>query len=80
MNYVITNIRLAEEQYLKLKAEAAKARKSLSAVIRDKLTTQDNHQTKKITKNLLNLVEKAEKKHWKGPADLASNHDDYFIK
>lgn len=37
MNYVTTNIRLPEESYLKLKEEAAKRRKSLSAVIREKL-------------------------------------------
>lgn len=37
-NYVVTNIRLAEEDYLRLKEEAAKKRKSLSAVIRDKVS------------------------------------------
>lgn len=37
VNYVTTNIRLTEEQYLNLKAEAAKQRKSLSAVIRARL-------------------------------------------
>lgn len=38
MNFVTTNIRLPEEEYLKLKAEAAKKRKSLAAVIREKIT------------------------------------------
>lgn len=37
MHYVTTNIRLPEESYLKLKEEAAKKRKSLAAVIREKL-------------------------------------------
>lgn len=37
MGYVTTNIRLEEEDYLRLKAEAAKRRKSLSAVIREKI-------------------------------------------
>lgn len=37
MNYVTTNIRINEEDYLRLKAEAAKKRKSLSAIIRDRL-------------------------------------------
>ena len=37
MNYVTTNIRLPEEDYLRLKEEAAKKRKSLAAVIRDKV-------------------------------------------
>lgn len=43
MNYVTTNIRISEEDYLRLKAEAAKKRKSLSAVIRGKVTHQSNH-------------------------------------
>lgn len=38
MNFITTNIRLPEEEYLKLKAEAAKKRKSLAAVIREKIT------------------------------------------
>lgn len=37
-NYVVTNIRLPEEDYLRLKEEAFKKRKSLSAVIRDKVS------------------------------------------
>lgn len=37
-NYVVTNIRLPEEDYLRLKAEAAKKRRSLSAIIRDKVS------------------------------------------
>ena len=42
MNYVTTNIRISEEDYLRLKNEAAKKRKSLSAVVRDRLSSQDN--------------------------------------
>lgn len=36
-NYITTNIRLPEDDYLRLKEEAAKSRKSLSAVIREKI-------------------------------------------
>jgi hypothetical protein len=36
-NYVTTNIRLPEEDYLRLKNEAAKKRKSLASVIREKI-------------------------------------------
>ena len=36
-NYVVTNIRLPEEDYLRLKEEAARKRASLSAVIREKV-------------------------------------------
>lgn len=42
MNFVTTNIRLPEEEYIKLKAEAARKRKSLAAVIREKITTDKN--------------------------------------
>ena len=38
-NFVTTNIRLLEEDYLRLKEDAAKKRTSLSAVIRDKIST-----------------------------------------
>lgn len=37
-NYIITNIRLPEEDYFRLKEAAAKQRKSLSAVIREKVS------------------------------------------
>ena len=40
MNYVTTNIRLPEEDYLQLKEEAAKKRKSLAAVIREKIAIE----------------------------------------
>ncbi len=38
MNYVTTNIRIPEEDYLRLKIEAVKKRRSLSAVIRSKIS------------------------------------------
>lgn len=41
MNYVTTNIRIPEDDYLRLKEEAAKKRKSLSAVIREKIGTKN---------------------------------------
>lgn len=37
MNYVTTNIRLPEEDYLRLKEEAARKRTSLASVIREKV-------------------------------------------
>ena len=40
MNYVTTNIRIPEEDYLRLKAEAAKRRKSLSAIVREKISVR----------------------------------------
>lgn len=37
-NYVVTNIRLPEEDYIKLKEEAVRKRVSLAAVIRQKVS------------------------------------------
>ncbi|TSC87844.1 MAG: Uncharacterized protein G01um10147_347 [Microgenomates group bacterium Gr01-1014_7] len=37
MNYITTNIRIPEEDYLRLKIEAARQRKSLAGVIREKI-------------------------------------------
>lgn len=47
-NFVVTNIRLPEEDYLRLKEEALKKRKSLSAVIRDKITKKRPDDYEKI--------------------------------
>ncbi len=79
MNFITTNIRLPEDEYLRLKSEAARKRKSFAAVVREKLEAKTKP-LPQTTKSLLNLVEKAEKENWKGPADLDSRHDDYFIK
>lgn len=48
MNYVTTNIRIPEEDYLRLKAEAAKRRKSFSAVTRERLAIKNNHSKVKL--------------------------------
>ena len=53
-NYVVTNIRLLEEDYLKLKEEAAKKRISLAAVIRERISKK-KISTEKYAKKLLNL-------------------------
>lgn len=37
MNYVTTNIRIPQEDYFRLKNEAVQTRKSLAAVIREKI-------------------------------------------
>lgn len=52
-NYVTTNIRLPEEDYLRLKEEAARKRKSLSAVIREKIGTKKS--SERYAKELLAL-------------------------
>lgn len=54
-NYVTTNIRLPEEDYLRLKEEAAKKRTSLSAVIREKVGSKKKISSKDYAKMLLSL-------------------------
>ena len=39
-SFITTNIRLPEEDYMRLKSEALQKRKSLSAVIREKLSSE----------------------------------------
>ncbi len=58
MNYVTTNIRIPEEDYLKLKAEAAKNRKSLSAVIREKIGSAEQMHSEAEAKSLLAELDK----------------------
>lgn len=53
-NFITTNIRLPEEDYLRLKAEAAKSRKSLAAVIRGKIGERQVSKDERL-KMLLNL-------------------------
>jgi len=55
MNYITTNIRLSEEDYFRLKGEAAKQRKSLSALIREKVSTSSVRSNKDIKKILSDL-------------------------
>lgn len=45
MNYITTNIRFEKDEYFKLKAEAAKRRKSLSAVVREKIGLQEKNRS-----------------------------------
>lgn len=58
MNYVTTNIRFLEEDYLKLKAEAAKKRKSLSAIIRHKIGSKDEKKSRSEVERFMKRVEK----------------------
>lgn len=52
-NYVVTNIRLSEEDYLRLKEEAARKRTSLSAVVREKVS--EKKASEDYAKRLLSL-------------------------
>ncbi len=61
MNYVTTNIRISEEDYLRLKAEAAKKRKSLSAIVREKIKPKERKRSKAEVEKLLADTDKLAK-------------------
>lgn len=61
MNWITTNIRLPEDLYMELKLKAARERKSVAGVIREKLSDKQEFQNKK-TVTLLKQIEKLGKK------------------
>jgi len=80
-NYVVTNIRLLEEDYLRLKEEAAKKRTSLAAIIRDKVSDKKKP-AKDFAKMLLTLntdwfTEEDYKDYKKGKAQLKTRAEKY---
>lgn len=56
MNYVTTNIRIPEEDYIRLKMEAVRQRKSLAGVIREKISPKKKE--RESTKQLLQKLRK----------------------
>lgn len=65
MNYVTTNIRIPEEEYLRLKLEAAQKRKSLSAVIREKIGVGGKRRSKAEVARLMEDLSKLARKNAK---------------
>lgn len=68
MNWITTNIRLPEDLYMDLKLKAARERKSVAAVIREKLKGEDRTQkeqekAKKLLRDLETFGKKMAKKH-----------------
>lgn len=57
MNYITTNIRLPEDDYLRLKIEAAQKRTSLSAMIREKIKVGKKATSQKHAQKLLKEIE-----------------------
>lgn len=55
MNYITTNIRLPEKDYLRLKEEAAKKRKSFGALAREKLGVKKQQSREEYLKKLRSL-------------------------
>lgn len=65
MNWITTNIRFPEEQYMELKIEAAKKRVSFASLVREKITTttlkSDSKSKAKINKSAEKLLRKFKK-------------------
>lgn len=57
MNWITTNLRLPEDLYMEFKMKAARERKSVAAVIREKLSEEKKGDEKK-RKDLLQRMEK----------------------
>lgn len=69
MNYVTTNIRIPEEDYLRFKTEAAKKRKSFSAVVRERIGVKEHKRSEKEVAKIIAGTRKHAKentKHLKG--------------
>lgn len=57
-NFVTTNIRILEKDYLRLKQEAAQRRKSLAAIMREKLTVKEKARSKTEAKKFMQEIRK----------------------
>lgn len=55
MNWITTNLRLPEDLYMQLKLYAAKERKSVAAVIRQKLTENSSVQRKNMSQLIMKM-------------------------
>lgn len=70
--------------YIRLQMRAKVTRKSITDVLRnildEGLKTKEKRGTARGARALLELSQIAEKRGWKGPADLSVKHNEYFIK
>ena len=57
MNWITTNLRLPEDTYMELKMKAARERKSVAAIIREKLSDKDEVGIR-AKNNILEEIEK----------------------
>lgn len=55
MNWITTNLRIPEDIYMELKMQAAKERKSVAAIIREKMVVDNKPKTRK-TDELLKRI------------------------
>lgn len=63
MNWITTNLRLPEDLYMDLKLKAAKERKSVAAVIREKLLDTKQKDQIDLLKRMKELGEKIAKEN-----------------
>ena len=64
MNWITTNLRLPEDIYMDLKIKAAQERKSVAAVIREKLSEDKKEKkTENVLKMMKDLGKKIAKEH-----------------
>jgi len=71
-NFITTNIRLSEEDYLRLKDEAARKRTSLSAVIRDKIGSKPETRSKEEVASIMDNIDNIARKNAKYTKGLDS--------
>lgn len=64
-NFVTTNIRIPEEDYLRLKDEAARERKSFSAVVRAKIGVKEQRRSKAQAEKFMAEMRKLAKENAK---------------
>lgn len=65
MNYINTNISLSEEDYQELKAEAVRRKKSLKAIIKEKLVLKRRTYSKAEVEKIMGETEKLAEKNAK---------------
>lgn len=61
MNWITTNIRIPEEDYMEIKLEAAHTRKSVASIIRDRIskkTKKDEVSTEKLMADMEKFAKK----------------------
>ena len=61
MNWITTNISLPEDLYIDLKLKAARDRKSVAAVIRERIVNADTYRVTKHKKRVSTLLRELEK-------------------
>ncbi len=68
MNWITTNIRFPEDLYMELKIEAARLRKSISAIVRERVAKKKVEKKKNVEKMMGELDELAKEnaKYFRG--------------